>query len=190
MGTLNAIYIRSTDAAAARAIRMNYSSAVTEPGTRFFAVELPADSFRCPEAELQQLSKRLQTDVIWLSFQSVADAFQYYHWQSGKRVRALAYGCFVRDGEWEQAEGQPQEWEAAVLFNRDRVHLEHYTPAEQKQLKRIFREQILKVGSPYPSLDARETARGVAEYYRFPGWELSDEDDDQYDDEDDNWDDE
>jgi hypothetical protein len=190
VGTLNAVYIRSTDPAGARAIRKAYPSAVTERGTSFFAVQLPADRFRCPKTELQQLSKRLQTDVIWLSFQSVVDAFEYRHWRSGKRVRALVYGCFAHEREWEQVEGQPQEWEAAVLFDRDRVHLEDCTPAERKQLKRIFREQILKVGSPYPSLDAREAARGVAEYYRFPGWELSNEDEAEYDDEDDDWDDE
>jgi hypothetical protein len=76
--------------------------------------------------------------------------------------------------------------------------LEVYSPAERKKLKRIFRERELAVGSAYPSLDSRETARGVAEYFRFPGWHLSDVDDaddtddgyDDDDDDDDDWDDE
>jgi hypothetical protein len=194
MGTLNALYIRASEPSVARAIRKAYPKATTEKRTNFFAVHLSIDEYRCPEAELEQLSKRLKTDVIWLSFQSAADAFEYRHWQNGKRVRVLVYGCFAREREWEWVEGKPQEWEDAVLFDLDRLDdmLEVYSPAERKKVKRIFREGKLAVGSAYPSLDSRETARGVSEYYRFPGWHLVDDDDDgdSDDDDEDDWDDE
>ena len=84
MGTLNAIYIRAADSTSATAVQAPYPSAYSVAGAPFLAAEQPENHFRCPDAELQRLSAQLKTDVIWLSFQSVVDAFQYHHWKSGR----------------------------------------------------------------------------------------------------------
>jgi hypothetical protein len=41
---------------------------------------------------------------------------------------------------------------------------------ERSQLQRVFDSRLIWPGSAEPGLDAREAARGVAEFYRFPGW--------------------
>lgn len=173
MGTLNAFYVRISDPSKSAALRAEYPSAFTEPGTDFYAIELPVDRFECPDAALQSLSARLGTDVIWLGFQSVVDAFQYHHWRNGDHLRSLVYGCFEHEREWEQVEGQPQEWEAAVIFGYLTDALRFRTNEEERRkIQRIYANHIIELGADEPSLDGRETARGVAEFFRFPGWSL------------------
>lgn len=171
MGTLNAIYVRARDAATAAAVRATYPTACSESGTSFVAIEQPDDHFRCPDAELQALSAKLKTDVIWLSFQSAVDAFQYHHWTAGKHLRSLVYGCFENEREWERVEGAPQPWEANVFFgDLDRAIKYRDSEKERREIGRIYRENLIEVGACEPSLDAREVARGVAEFFKFPGW--------------------
>jgi hypothetical protein len=171
MGTLNAIYVRASHTATVTAVRARYPSACSESGAPFLAIEQPEDLFRCPEAELQALSARMKTDVIWLSFQSVVDAFEYHHWNDGKHLRSLVYGCFEHEREWERVEGTPQPWEAKVIFGDLDRALECYDSEEDRRdIERIYREHLIEVGAFIPSLNARETARGVAEFLKFPGW--------------------
>ena len=174
MGTLNAIYVRAANPTVATAVRATYPSAYTEPGTSFFAIDQPDDQFRCPGVELQAISARLKTDVIWLSFQSVVDAFQYHHWQTGKHVRSLVYGCFEKEREWERADGTAQPWEAEVLFgDLDRALRFRDSEDDRREIERVYRAHLVEVGAFEPSLDAREAARGVAKFFRLPGWSLN-----------------
>lgn len=149
-----------------------YPTAYTEPGSSFFAIELSPEDFDCPEAELLELSENLDTDVIWITFQSAADAFVYHHWKSGVVVRSLTYGA-MEQGVWEQVVGMPEPWERDALFATRQLNglLEDMGDVqERRQTQRIFDEQILKVGSWLPMVDARESARAIAEFYRLPGW--------------------
>jgi hypothetical protein len=177
MGTLNAFYVRASDPSKSATLRAQYPSAFTEAGTTFYAVELPNDCFKCPDAELQSLSAQLGTDVVWVSFQSAVDAFQYHHWRNGNHLRSLVYGCFENEREWEQVEGQPQEWEAAVIFGNLGDALRFRTDEEERRsITRIYASRLIEVGADEPSLDGRETARGVAEFFGFPGWSLGESD--------------
>jgi hypothetical protein len=173
MGTLNAIYVRAADTSVASALSAEYAQAYTEPGTQFFVVDQPVDRFRCPEAELMALSERLKTDVIWLSFQSDVDAFQFHHWRSGKHLRSLVYGCFDEDGTWERVEGWAEPWEDAILFDRHQlVHALQYIEdqGERRAVESVYRERKIVRGHTEPSLDAGETARRVARFFHLPGW--------------------
>jgi len=165
MGTLNAIYVRATEPAKVTALRDVHPTAYTEPG-------IEADSFVPLEADLASLSARLDTDVLWLGFQSVVDAFQFHHWRSGQHVRALVFGCFDQERTWERVEGRTEEWERAAFF--DEKHLEHalkFVSGQQaEELQRIWRDAEIIRGRTEPSLDARESARKVAEFYGLPGW--------------------
>lgn len=170
MGTLNAIYVRATGQRAV-ALREEYPTAYTEPGLEFCAVEPPQTAWTPPEAELAALSARVGTDVLWLSFQSGSDSFQFHHWKSGQHVRALVFGC-VEQGLWERVEGEPEPWERGALFDPAglRRWREGADPVEAAELERIWHHAEIAIGRTVPSIDARESARAVAEFYRLPGW--------------------
>ena len=172
MGTLNAIYVRAAYAQLARTIVSEFPTAVTEAESEFFAIDQAPNCFRCPDEMLASLSSRLQTDVIWLSFQSVVDAFQFFHWQEGARIRVLVYGC-EQERTWERVEGTPEPWESAALF--DQAYLEDMvecseTDAQRHDIIRIYHERLIAPGSFEPSVEAREAARAAASFYRLPGW--------------------
>jgi hypothetical protein len=178
LGTLNAIYVRATDPDTARRLLTEHPNAFTEPGSPFYAVELPPSAYRTPEAALADLSDRLSTDVLWLSFQSLVDAFQFHHWRDGAHLRALVFGCYGRNERtWERVEGSSEPWERDAFFG-DPVKLDIFSEfadkAARAELERIWRDSALAPGQTFPCLDARESARGVAEFYRLPGWGLDD----------------
>ena len=177
MGTLNAFYVRSwaDHVAVAGAIRAYFPDAEIESSTEFWGVRLPDGAFEPPERKLMELSLRLTTDVIWLGFQSVVDAFQFHHWRAGKHLRSLVYGAFKEERTWERAEGSPEPWERQVLFDwsglEDRLEYSD-SDHERQELERIWRDAEIQPGRTEPSLDARECARGVAAFFHFPGWGL------------------
>jgi hypothetical protein len=171
MGTLNAIYVRADQQASA--LKATYPSAYTEPGSSFFAIDLPPDHFDCPEGELLALSKTMETDVLWITFQSAVDAFVYHHWKSGLLQRSLVFGA-MEQGIWEQVEGNAEPWEREAFFESRQLRslLEDMDDAEERQqTQRIYDEQVLEVGNWLPMVDARESARAIAEHYGLPGWQ-------------------
>lgn len=172
MGTLNAIYVRATEPTKVAALRAKYPTACTEPGLAFYAIE--ATGFIPPEADLSKLSARLATDVLWLGFQSVVDAFQYHHWRSGEHLRSLIYGCFRQERTWERVEGVPEPWERLAFFGlKDLEHALQFASGEEAaELQRIWRDAEIVPGRSDPMIDGRESARKVAEFYRLPGWSL------------------
>lgn len=164
MGTLNAFYVRAgeDDTAIATAIRAKFRTAEIEAGTPFWGVTLPEEAFEVPERDLAELSSHLKTDIIWLGFQSVVDAFQFHRWQSGKKLRALVYGCFTEERTWEHAEGTPEPWEKDVFFNPEELdrRLDFLdSDDEKRELQRIWEKAQIDSGNIEPSLDARESAR-------------------------------
>jgi hypothetical protein len=171
MGTLNAIYVRIKEPSHSAALRSLYPTAATEDGLEFYVAEQAKLRFTPPEEELAALSARFKTDVIWLGFQSVVDAFQFHHWQAGVTVRALVYGC-VEQGEWERVYGKPEPWEQGAFFATEDLtrRLQDADGKEAVELRRIWRDAKLAPDRREPIIEARESARAVAEYYRLPGW--------------------
>ena len=177
MGTFNAFYVRgrADHVAVVGAIRAEFRDAEIEASTEFWGVRLPDDTFKPPERKLMELSSRLTTDVIWLGFQSVVDAFQFHHWRAGAHLRSLVYGAFVEERTWERADGSPEPWERQVLFGQSELadRLQYCeSDRERRDLERIWRDAEIRPGRTEPSMDARECARGVAAYFHFPGWDL------------------
>jgi hypothetical protein len=170
MGTLNAIYVRATEQQRL-VLRKEYPRAKTERGLDFFVIEQPRTAFNPPEDELAALSARLDTDVLWITYQSAADAFAFHHWRSGKHLRSLVYG-YVEQFVWERVEGAPEQWERDAFFDPRRLAdaLEGASPKEATELRRIWREGELVVGRNVPTIAAWDAAHAVAEHYRLPGW--------------------
>lgn len=94
------------------------------------------------EVALRNLSTVLRTDTIWLAYSSNSNYLEYARWSSGACLRTLAFG----EGEWRVVSGAPEEWEAVVLGP-------------------------VAVGVTEENRCALETARAIAEHFRFPGWE-------------------
>jgi hypothetical protein len=172
LGTLNAIYIRATERRQVAAVRRRYRQAYTEEGSEFYAVDAARTGYVPNESDLSAFSERLATDVLWLGFQSAVDAFQFHHWSSGKHARALVFGFFEKERTWERVEGNPESWERSAFFaERDLAQLVEAVSREQAaELQRIWRHAELVPGRMDPTIDGRESARKVAEFYRLPGW--------------------
>lgn len=173
MGTLIAIYIRARPALESEIVA-RFPGAFGELGSSFFAVELAVEDANYPAAALELLSKQMQTEVLWLVFQSAVDTFEYRHWIAGECLRKLVHGRSV-ERTWEVAEGQPETWEEKCFFDErtlaDLVSSAE-TPNEREEVTRIFRNRLIEPGSWLPMVDARETARAVAEHFPLPGWNL------------------
>lgn len=176
MGALIAVYVRCSDQTTVASLLVDHPQAFTEPGSAFYATEKSIQEYQPPVAELGALSKRLKTDVIWLAFQSVVDAFEFHHWNNGACLRSLVYGCYGEERTWDQVQGQAELWESEAFFQTsDLESLIEYAESDtrKEEFKRIWRERIIAPGNCEPSVDARETARMVAEFYCLPGWYLT-----------------
>jgi hypothetical protein len=158
MATFNAFYVRATtdDAAIAAAIRAKFRHAKVQAGTPFW--EVSHYGFEAPERELMELSSRLKTDVLWLSFQSAVDAFQFHHWRAGEHLRSLAYGVMAQH-TWERAEGTPEPWEREVFFDPSELKelLEDMdelgeSEDEKREVERIWRDSEIRPGQTEPGL--------------------------------------
>lgn len=174
MGTWNVLYVRSSGDSTASAIRKVFPDAEFEVRQDFIGVPLPADDYGSPTCDLAQLSTEFGTDVIWLAFQSVVDAFQFRHWRAGALVRSLVFGCYGEEERmWTEADGQPEPWERSAFFDPKalEIPLKYAASDEAKnELHRIWREAELLPDRLEPSIDARESARKAAQFYHFPGW--------------------
>jgi hypothetical protein len=180
MATFNGFYIRGCTALIA--VRAEFPTAEIQSSAEFISAIVSDD--RVPAPILTRLSSTFHTDVFWLRFQSVVDAFEYYHWFDGTLVRALVYGC-MQERIWERIEGTPEPWEQAAFFDTEFLAdlLEDLredeadgfiTPeeceAECRALEHFWQSGELQIGRSEPYLSSRTCAREAALYYGFPGW--------------------
>ena|SRR5579859_5074241 len=172
MGSLNAFYVRAANAQQIDSIKKAYPNAFTEADSEFVAVEEDIDADMSMAVELGRLSDELRTEVMWMQFQSVTDSFMYLHWNHGRQIRVLIFGFFERERQWERVEGSALPWEAAVIFGDLEGAIRFIEDgAERQKIRTVFERQLIEIGSEYPQLDGRETARGVADFYGLPRWD-------------------
>src|SRR5437868_14237333 len=95
LSTYNAFYVgkRAAEDTAREAILSLYPKARIEVTEDFIGAVLSDDVVEPPEQTLSELSAKLETDVIWVTYQTTAESFIYHHWRAGKQLRALWYGC-------------------------------------------------------------------------------------------------
>lgn len=171
MSSMNQVFVRKVTEDAITAVRAMFPSAEIETNAEFTRV-LKAELH---EHDLLDLSSRLDAEVMWLSYQSVVDAFEYYHWQSGLLRRALVYGCYVAERTWERIEGEPEAWEHPFFFNPDDLAFflddEDETDEGKARLTQFWQRGELVLGRMEPYLSAQTCAFQIATYYRFPGWD-------------------
>lgn len=156
-------------------------------GRRIEAVEGRAycrvewNDFVAPERWLRDVSRDFETDVLWLVMQKQVDAFAFQHWLAGELKRRLTHGVSGEERTWEQVDGSPEPWEAAVLFSpraleqRLKVLQVISIPNKGKaadDLKRIWAERRIEVGATEPLVNAGRVGPAIARYYELPGWAL------------------
>jgi hypothetical protein len=155
MGTWNSFYVRIVGASTIAYIQKEFAGVQILEGKDFLGVILVDDAFEPPSHKLIALSADWETEIIWLSFQSVVDSFEFHHWRQGQSLRSLIFGCYEREQCWEMVGGEPESWERAAFFDEEQAGAS---------------EVEIVQGDMDPSIDAREAARTVAEYYDLPGW--------------------
>src|SRR6266446_7866842 len=110
MGTWNTFYVKTPaeNETLDFIIRTRFPVARIDPGALFTGVVFPPEQHQPPQQDLAEISSRLNTDVIWLSFQSVVDAFEFHHWRAGDLLRSLVFGCYKEERTWETVSGEPE----------------------------------------------------------------------------------
>jgi hypothetical protein len=142
--------------------------------------------WRPPEAELEKLSRELNTHVFWLAIQKQVDAFAYQHWRSGDCLRRITYGCYELERTWEQVDGISEAWEDEAFFSAEILQLQIKdnnrwrergswwapTVEEDNELREIWQAKRLQVNQEEPRIgDTVSAARIVAKYHDLPGWD-------------------
>jgi hypothetical protein len=177
MGSMSDFFVRKVTDDAITAVRAKFSLAEIYTNSGYIRVH----SVPLREQELMELSLRLETDVMWLSYHSITDVIEYYHWQAGKLVRALGYGLY-QERIWERVEGQPEAWERQFFFNPEKLAFlldddeedeeDRLSDEEKLRLEQFWQAGDLVIGESVPGLSAQRCAFHIAAYYQFPGWEF------------------
>ena len=74
-----AMYVRADNQRAIEDLKAEYPKARTEPGSSYYEIKDRPFDYNPSDDRLRELSSRWQTDVLWLGFQSVVDAFSFHH---------------------------------------------------------------------------------------------------------------
>jgi hypothetical protein len=169
MSTWNAFYIRkqASDDATRTAILSLYPPAHIQVLPDYFGAVLSRDDVEPPEQRLAELSGKLATDVIWVTYQTTSDSFIFHHWRTGEQLRALWYGC-AHEGTWERVEGNAEPWEAEAFWDAETLEssLEcAETDSEREKLERLWKEKVLHKGQTAPSVSSEDAVHSVMEHY-------------------------
>ncbi|HDN25724.1 MAG TPA: hypothetical protein ENG03_01245 [Thioploca sp.] len=156
MATMNAIYVKCTSVSYSDVQTLN--PVCSEVNNDWLGFILPSKRDVSDDL-IAALSKKYECEVVFLSFQTVVDAFQYLYDKNGEQIRKLIYGCSEQERTWEQSNGATQPWETC-LFDPDELtdSLEFAEESEREQLVQIWEEKRIEPGSYYPSVDAKQTA--------------------------------
>jgi hypothetical protein len=169
MGSMIRIYARCTDVGDLQRVRSRFPEALLEPPSVFASVTPQGDDRMLP-ADVDQLSRELDLEVVFLAFSSVSDAFQFTRSVRGAAMRHLQYGMYVEQGLWEEVSGTPEPWEGDAFFSHDVIEFMDPDDPDRERVARIYRDRSIIMGEIYPIIDARESARVAAVHYRLTDW--------------------
>lgn len=136
MGGMNAVYSR--DKIDDRVQSYGITSLLVQDG--WYCYYLTTDVSELPAYATDS------SELVFLSFHSVVEAFYYKHVVDGESQRELKYGC-MEQGVWEIVNGSPEDWE-----------------------ENAFDDDDIESDSFEPIVDSREASRAAAEFFGFPDW--------------------
>ena len=169
MSTYNAFYVRkqAADDVTRAAIVSLYPKASIETSADFVGAVLSRDDVKPPEQRLAELSAKLGTDVIWVTFQTTAESFIFHHWRAGTQLRVLWYGC-AHEGTWERVEGEAEPWERDTFWDEESLEclLEcAETDSERERLQRLWKGGVLVKGQTEPTVSSEDAVQDVMAHY-------------------------
>lgn len=171
MGQMFRLYIKCEHESSLEMIRARYPTALIESPSLFASATVETDEyFRIEDGE--RISQELEAEIIYLAFSSVTDSFQFTHCMHGKTLRHLRYGMFEQ-GLWEEVAGPAEPWETEAFFPDSATKfLADFDPGnpDYERLSEIYGRRIVSVSKTHPMIDARESARTAAMYYRLTDW--------------------
>ena len=171
MSTYIAFYVRKTatdDSITANMLSLE-PTAVFEPLTEFIGAVIDPPNFEPPEASLAELSARFATDVIWLCYQTTANAFMFYHWRGGALVRVLEYGS-ADEGVWCRAEGTAEDWEAEEFWSNEALKCAQDCAESDDQKARLgkyWQRGVIAKGEIEPSVSAEDAVWAAMKHYNL-----------------------
>lgn len=167
MSSWQGFYVSGVDASKVTIIQQEFPLINVNQGQDFLGLTRPDQAMQPPIGRLMALSADFNTDVIWLSFQSVVDVFEFYHWRRGVVLRVLVFGCYGEERVWDYVAGEPEPWERAVFFDpnvlNDLLDLAETNRAKNR-LQKIWHGETILAGGLDPSLDARQSAQATVNY--------------------------
>lgn len=131
----------------------------------------PQDEFA--EAIVVQVGREIRQTVYAFSCSPDVDAFAYWHYRGKKLLRHLKFGGKDGTRTWNAVAGQPEAWETDVFFSEEEMYRQlqdaktHF-PAQIPEIKRMYTEPGLKLGSRYPRLRGTESLR-ILQALGWPG---------------------
>lgn len=172
MGSMTRIYARCASPSLWAALRARFPQATIEPPSEFASIQ-PQDGSRFTPTDGEHLSAELGTETIYLAFSSASESFQFTRCQPGRTLRHIQYGMFVEQGLLEEVTGTAEAWETAAFF--DRYAMQAFADIgtddpEYERIAEIYHQRLIRAGETYPMIDARESARAAATYYRLTDW--------------------
>ncbi|MFN7141498.1 MAG: hypothetical protein ACK4UN_19395, partial [Limisphaerales bacterium] len=169
MSTYNAFYVRKQapdDVTRAEILKL-YPDAHVETLPDFIGAVLSRNEYTPAEEALSQLSEKLDTDIIWVGYQTAVEAFVYHHWRVGTQLRALRYGC-ASEGTWDRVEGEVEPWERDAFWNDgdlDGWLEDAETENERQKLRKLWKDCRLVQGETVPMAGSDAAVEVVMEHY-------------------------
>ena len=167
MNHMATIYLHCHDAAHFQHIESNFLTSSFRDAPSTF-IGIPQHDLLIDPQRVVELSARYTTRAAGLMFDSVSDGFQFVFCEDGKLMRHLQYGG-KEHGLWQVAEGEPQPWEEGLFADSPLGNLAEDDP-DRALVAGLYQQRQIMAGNRWPAIDARETARAVAVFYRLSGW--------------------
>lgn len=145
--------------------RVSILYARAEPTAPFRVLETSA---RSPAFEMRGLDalSREQGEVVYLAEQENVGFVHYERWCRGQLTRRLKYND---DGGWLAADGEPEAWEAGLLFAEAQLNstLAAYDAESHAEVRAIWQRACVREGDRLPT--PVDLAGALRRVWRLPG---------------------
>ncbi len=153
-------------------MRARFPAARIESPSLYVSVAAESEEHFKP-SDGERISQELDAEIIYLAFSSVSDSLQFTHCVAGQTVRHLQYGMYIEQGLWEEVDGVAEPWESMAFFSEDAAEVLAVLGDDDPDYARvadIYEQRCIRASEIYPIVNARESARAAAVYYRLTDW--------------------
>lgn len=105
------------------------------------------------ERLLPDLAKVSDAEYYGFSYETIVDAFVYWHYIAGQQVRYFEFGMFDEERTWNELVGTPESWEAEVFFSESEMEAQRAFCLDAEELvvwEKMCSEKRLRLGVRLP----------------------------------------